>query len=129
MAIMGKASLALLTSIGITPSLIISNYWFIGFVPALGKGWHFGETFKNTVFFHILNNFITGNEGWDKFNSSIIQNNTIFQIEKDLLIDKKNKNVFNPNHWALLRSDQWRTISRSCLKDILEKSSLNHILK
>ena len=38
MAIMGKASLALLTSIGITPSLIISNYWFIGFVPALGKG-------------------------------------------------------------------------------------------
>ena len=129
MAIMGKASLALLTSIGITPSLIVSNDWFTGFVPAFGKGGHFGETFKNTVFFHILHNFITGNEGCVKFNSSIIQNNTIFQIEQDLLIDKKNKNVINPNQCALLRCDQWGTISKSYLKDILEKSSLNNVLK
>ena len=129
MAIMGKASLALLTSIGITPSLIVSNDWFTGFVPAFGKGGHFGETFKNTVFFHILHNFITGNEGCVKFNSSVVQNNTIFQIEQDLLIDKKNKNMINPNQCALLRCDQWGTISKSYLKDILEKSSLNHVLK
>ena len=129
MAIMGKASLALLTSIGITPSLIVSNDWFTGFVPAFGKGGHFGETFKNTVFFHILHNFITGNEGCVKFNSSVVQNNTIFQIEQDLLIDKKNKNMLNPNQCALLRCDQWGTISKSYLKDILEKSSLNHVLK
>ena len=129
MAIMGKASLALLSSIGITPSLIVSNDWFTGFVPAFGKGGHFGETFKNTVFFHILHNFITGNEGCVKFNSSVVQNNTIFQIEQDLLIDKKNKNMLNPNQCALLRCDQWGTISKSYLKDILEKSSLNHVLK
>ena len=129
MAIMGKASLALLSSIGITPSLIVSNDWFTGFVPAFGKGGHFGETFKNTVFFHILHNFISGNEGCVKFNSSVVQNNTIFQIEQDLLIDKKNKNMLNPNQCALLRCDQWGTISKSYLKDILEKSSLNHVLK
>ena len=126
---MGKASLALLSSIGITPSLIVSNDWFTGFVPAFGKGGHFGETFKNTVFFHILHNFISGNEGCVKFNSSVVQNNTIFQIEQDLLIDKKNKNMLNPNQCALLRCDQWGTISKSYLKDILEKSSLNHVLK
>lgn len=129
MAIMGKASLALLNNIGIIPSLIVSNDWFTGFVPAFGKGGHFGETFKNTVFFHILHNFISGNEGCVKFNSNIIQNNTIFQIEQDLIIDKKNKNIINPNQCALLRCDQWGTISKCYLKDLLEKSSLNNVLK
>ena len=129
MAIMGKASLALLNNINIIPSLIVSNDWFTGFVPAFGKGGHFGETFKNTVFFHILHNFISGNEGCVKFNSNIIQNNTIFQIEQDLIIDKKNKNIINPNQCALLRCDQWGTISKCYLKDLLEKSSLNNVLK
>ena len=129
MAIMGKASLALLNNIGVTPSLIVSNDWFTGFVPAFGKGGHFGETFKNTVFFHILHNFISGNEGCVKFNSNIIQNHNIFQIEQDLIIDKKNKNMINPNQCALLKCDQWGTISKSYLKDILEKSSLNNVLK
>ena len=129
MANMGKASLALLNSIGVVPSLIVSNDWFTGFVPAFGKGSHFGETFKNTIFFHVFHNFNTGNEGCIKYNSNIIQNNTIYQIEHDLLIDKKNKNLINPNQCALLRCDQWGTISKSYLKDLLEKSALNSLLK
>ena len=128
MAVMGKASLALLNNIGITPSLIVSNDWFTGLVPAFGKGGHFGETFKHTAFFHILHNFNSGNEGCVKFNSNIIQNNNIFQIEQDLIIDRKIKHLINPNQCALLKCDQWGTISKNYLKDLLEKSNLNAIL-
>ena len=129
MAIIGKASLGLLNNIGVIPSLIVSNDWFTGLVPAFGKGGHFGETFKNTIFFHIFHNFNSGNEGCIKFNTNIIQNNCIFQIEQDLLIDKKNRYLINPNQCALLKCDQWGTISKSYLNDLLEKSSLNSLLK
>ena len=129
MAIIGKASLGLLNNIGVIPSLIVSNDWFTGFVPAFGKGGHFGETFKNTIFFHIFHNFNIGNEGCIKFNPNIIQNNTIYQIDQDLLIDKKNKNLINTNQCALLKCDQWGTISKSYLKDLLEKSNMSPILK
>ena len=129
MAVMGKASLALLNNIGITPSLIVSNDWFTGLVPAFGKGGHFGETFKNTKFFHTLYNFGPGNEGSVKFNSNVIQNNHIFQIEQDLIVDKRNKNMINANQCALLKCDQWGTISKNYLKELLEKSNLNALLK
>ena len=129
MAIMGKASLGLLNNIGVIPSLIVSNDWFTGFVPAFGKGGHFGETFKNTIFFHIFHNFNNENEICIKFNSNVIQNNKIYEIEQDLIIDKKNKNLINSNQCALLKCDQWGTISKSYLKELLEKSNLSPILK
>jgi len=121
--------LALLNNIGITPSLIVSNDWFTGLVPAFGKGGHFGETFKNTIFFHILFNFSSGNEGCIKYNSNIIQNNHIFQIEKDLIIDKNNKNLINANQCALLKCDQWGTISKNYLKDLKQNiPNIMHLL-
>ena len=129
MAVMGKASLGLLNNMGIIPSLIVSNDWFTGFVPAYGKGGHFGETFKNTIFFHVFHNFINENEGCVKLNSNIIQNNKIYEIEPDIIIDKKNKNLINVNQCALLKCDQWGTISKSYLKELLEKSNLSPFLK
>ena len=129
MAIMGKASLGLLNNIGVIPSLIVTNDWFTGLVPAFGKGGHFGETYKNTIFFHIFHNLKNGNEGCTKFNSSVIQNHKIYQIDQDLVIDKNNINIINPNQCALLKCDQWGTISKSYLKDLLEKSNLSPILK
>ena len=129
MAIMGKASLGLLNNIGVIPSLIVSNDWFTGLVPAFGKGGHFGETFKHTVFFHVFHNFSNVNEGCIKFNSNIIQNNKIYEIDQDLIIDKKNKGLINANQCALLKCDQWGTISKSYLTDLLEKSNLSPFLK
>ena len=129
MAIMGKASLGLLNNIGVIPSLIVTNDWFTGLVPAYGKGGHFGETYKNTKFFHIFHNLKNENEGCVKFSSNIIQNHKIYQIDQDLVIDKNNINLINPNQCALLKCDQWGTISKSYLQDLLERSSLSPLMK
>ena len=92
MSVMGKASLALLNKIGITPSIKVSNDQFTGLVPAFGKGDHFGETLKNTIFFHILFNFSSGNEGCDKNEENKIINNNNENEELNQREDKKSKN-------------------------------------
>ena len=82
-----------------------------------------------------MHNFITGNEGCVKFNSNIIQNHNIFQIEQDLIIDKKNKNLINSNQCALLKCDQWVKENRQKLIENIETKhknaveSLNKLIK
>ena len=55
-ACFAKASLQLLCDLQIIPSIILTNDWFTGLIPAYAKNGSFGDTFRGTTFIHICHN-------------------------------------------------------------------------
>ena len=51
-----RASLEVLCQSNIIPSLIITNDWFCGLIPAYIKEKKFGQVFVGTKVFHIVHN-------------------------------------------------------------------------
>ena len=125
--LMGKASLELLCNQKMIPSIIVTNDWYTGLTAGYGKGSHFGEAFKQTTFFHICHNLETAYQG------RIYTNNTynhIHQLDNNWLIDPYWKEkVINPSRCAILLSDQWGTVSKSYMEDLLNQSQLSPILR
>ena len=118
---MGKASLELLCNQKMIPSIIVTNDWYTGLTAGYGKGSHFGEAFKQTTFFHICHNLETAYQG------RIYTNNTynhIHQLDNNWLIDPYWKEkVINPSRCAILLSDQWGTVSKSYMNDLVNSIS------
>ena len=126
-AVFAKCSLQLLKDLNYIPSIVLTNDWFTGLVPAYGKNNAFGDTYKNTVFMHICHNLEAPYEGRLYFNGSETYQN-IYNFNPDWLIDPKSRSVINPSRCAILKSDQWATVSRSYKKDLQAFSSLSEIL-
>ena len=122
LALIGKSSLELLCNITVIPSIIITNDYLTGFTPAYGKGCHFGEAFKNSVFFHFIHNFEEGvliGKNWNL--------GKIHQLTDNMIIDKDGN--INGNQCALMNCDQWGTLCKSYMKELIANSKNNYLLK
>lgn len=125
--LMGKASLELLCNIKVIPSIIVTNDWYTGLTVGYGKGGHFGSAFNQTTFFHICHNLETAYQGRIYTNLTY---DYIHQLDNNWLIDPfwKEK-VINPSRCAIMKSDQWGTVSKSYMNDLLSLSQLAPILR
>lgn len=111
------------------PSVIVTNDWFTGLVPAYVKHGHFGDTFKGTKFFHIVHNLEPTYEGrmWPQPHEGTLD--FIHRLPSYLFVDPYWKDiVLNPSRCALLTCDQWGTVSNSYKEDLLKDSPLASIL-
>lgn len=63
MAVFGKASLEFLCQRKIIPSVVVTNDWFTGLIPAYAKIKAFGDIFDGTTFLHIAHNLEESYEG------------------------------------------------------------------
>ena len=129
LALMGKASLELLCSIQTIPSVIVTNDWFTGFVPAYGKSDRYKGIFKYCSFLHIIHNLEEGYQGVIQLNNPKENYHEIIQLKSDILYDKNNNKIINPSQTALLCCDQWGTVSKTYRDDLLIKSNLKEILR
>jgi len=115
------------------PSIIVTNDWFCGLIPAYVKDKKFfGQTFVGTTTFHIIHNLAQDYEGrvWPEPPMTIDQYNEIHGLPQMLLVDQFwSEKVMNPSRCALLKSDQWATVSVSYKEEILKESSLRSLLK
>lgn len=110
--------------------MCVTNDWFTGFVAAYAKVGAFGPTFKGTTFMHICHNLMEDYEGriYPEPRDGFLQH--IHQLPKDWLIDPSwGKNMINPSRTAIMMSDQWSTVSKSYLDDLLKNSPLSPLLK
>ena len=128
-ACFAKACLQLLCDLSIIPSIIVTNDWFSGLVPAYAKNGSFGNVFKGTTFFHIIHNLEPTYEGriYPSNHEGTLEK--IYQFDSNWLIDPHWKQrVINPSRCALIMSDQWGTVSHSYKRELLTTSPLNHLL-
>ena len=131
MSVFNKGALELCCQQKILPSIVLSNDWFTGLLPAYGKNPHFfGETFRGTTFFHIVHNLERGYEGDvyvpDHLRAKL---DRIHGLNIDLVYDMaRRRSSFNPSRCALLASDQWGTVSKTYRKDLLRTSPLSDLL-
>ena len=128
MACFGKASLQLLCDLGVIPSLIITNDWFTGFTPAYGKS-AFGDVFKGTKFIHICHNLEPTYEGRLYPSPQMGTLEGIYKFDPNWVIDPYWRvKILNPSRCAILKSDQWSTVSNSYKQDLQNKSPLASLL-
>jgi len=129
-AVFGKACLEYLCQRGLIPSICVTNDWFTGLIPGYAKIGHFGDTFKGTTFLHICHNLQETYEGRIHLSPHEGGLEQLHQLPRDWLIDPNWKgNMINPSRCAVMLSDQWATVSRSYRDDLLNESSLRHLLK
>ena len=112
------------------PSLVVTNDWFTGLVPAYVKHGHFGDTFKGTKFFHIVHNLAPTYEGrlYPQPHEGTLE--FIHKLPSYLFVDPYWKDVvLNPSRCGILSCDQWGTVSNSYKEDLLKESPLSSILR
>ena len=130
LALFGKLSLELLCSIQTIPSVIVTNDWFTGFIPAYGKSDKYSGVFKFTSFLHIIHNLEEGYQGIVHLPNNSKENYPeILQLNPDVIFDKNNSKVINPSYIALVSCDQWGTVSKTYRDDLLNNSNLKNALK
>ncbi|GAM27650.1 hypothetical protein SAMD00019534_108260 [Acytostelium subglobosum LB1] len=123
-----KASLELLCQIRLLPSVIVTNDWFCGLVPGYAKAGAFGTTFNGTTFFHLVHNLEEAYQGriYPDGNDDL---NWIHQLHRDLIMDPHSHvPVLNASRCALLTCNNWGTVSKSYLFDLLRTSHLANLL-
>ena len=125
---LAKGALELLYDLKISPSIIVTNDWVSGLTPAYGKNGTFGDFFNQTKFIHLCHNLEPMFEG--KLNCS--ENNdyqNIYNFNKDWLIDPNlHEKAINPSRCAILKSDQWATVSKAYKRHLQLNSPLADIL-
>ena len=122
-----KTSLQLLCDINVVPSIIVTNDWFTGLTPAYGKDGTFGDYYKNTKFIHLCHNLEPCYEGKLYFSDNNFQ--FIYQFDKDWLINPYSSDkIINPSRCAILKSDQWATLSKAYKRHLQLNSPLADIL-
>ena len=125
-----KASLEFLCAEKLIPSIVVTNDWFTGLVAAYHKAGAFGDTFKNTTFFHIFHNLQEAYEGRIFPGPGEGTMDWIHQLPTWMVVDPYwAVHIINPSRCATLCSDQWATVSPSYLQEILSTSPLSSILK
>ena len=126
-ACFAKASLQLLCDLRVIPPVIVTNDWVTGLTPAYGKDGSFGDAFKHTKFLHLCHNLEPEFEGRLSFSGNNYQN--IYQFNPDWLIDPYgNPKCFNPSRCAILKSDQWGTVSKTYKRHLQLNSPLAELL-
>ena len=127
LVIMAKAALELCCQVRIIPSLVISNDWMTGLIPAMGRK-QFGSVFDNTKFLHIFHNLGVGYAGkiWPN-NGDTGSLRYIHQLPDELIVDNFDHSI-DPSLCALLCCDQWATVSKKYRQELLESSPYNWLL-
>ena len=130
LALFGKLSLELLYKSQIIPSVIVTNDWSTGFVPAYGKSAEYFGIFKLTSFLHIIHNLEEGEKDIIQLPNTLKENYPeLLQLSPDVVFDKNNNKVINPSLISVVCCDQWGTVSKSYKDDLLNKSNLKNVLK
>ena len=130
LAVFGKGCLEFCCKRGLVPSLVITNDWYTGLIPAYAKVGAFGDTFKGTTFFHIVHNLEPTYEGrlYPKPHEGALE--SLHELPKEWLVDPYWKGtMINPSRCAIMLSDQWGTVSPSYKIDLLNESPLRDLLK
>ena len=129
-AVFGKAVLEYCCQRQNIPAICVTNDWFTGLVAAYAKVGHFGDTFGGTCFLHICHNLQETYEGRIWLDAKDGGLGGLHQLPIDWLIDPNWKgNMVNPSRCAIMLSDQWATVSKSYRDDLLNSSSLCHLLR
>ena len=124
-----KASLQVLCDINILPSIICTNDWLTGLTAAYAKNNSFGEIFNGTTFIHICHNLDPCYEGRIYLSKEQGTFENIYQFNKNWIIDFSwDKIIINPSRCAILKSDQWATVSHSYKNDLKNNSPLKDLL-
>ncbi len=124
---LAKAALQLLCDISVIPSIIVTNDWVTGFTPAYGKNGAFGDVFKHTKFMHLAHNLEPCFEGKLYFDYDDFQ--SIYNFDRDWVINPySNEKAINPSRCAILKGDQWATISKSYKRHLQLNSPLADLL-
>ncbi|KAF2075592.1 hypothetical protein CYY_003097 [Polysphondylium violaceum] len=124
-----KASLELLCQIRVLPSVIVTNDWFCGLVPGYAKSGAFGTTFNGTTLFHLVHNLEEAYQGRIYPDGGQDDLNWIHHLHRDLIVDPScNQLCLNASRCALLTSNNWGTVSKSYLYDLLRTSHLANLL-
>jgi len=124
-----KASLELLCQIRVLPSVIVTNDWFCGLVPGYAKSGAFGTTFNGTTLFHLVHNLEEAYQGRIYPDGGQDDLNWIHHLHRDLIVDPYcNQLCLNASRCALLSSNNWGTVSKSYLYDLLRTSHLANLL-
>jgi len=119
-----KSSLQLLCDLKLHPSIIVTNDWFTGLVPAYSK-YHFGHYFETSTFFHIVHNLEKGYIG-DLYPDSDLY--YIHELPSELLNNPTPTSI-NLSMCALKTCDNWGTVSKSYMLDSLKTSPLSYYLR
>ena len=125
------ASLSLLRFLEIQPSVVVTNDWFAGLAAAYKKSNYFNKFFDESKFIHIVHNLADGYQGRIYLDEdySLDLLSFITGLDTHYLVDPYwEKKIMNPSRCAILASDQWATVSKSYRKEILDGSSLKHLL-
>lgn len=119
----------LLCYIKCVPSVVVTNDWFTGLVPAYVKNGHFSDTFKETKFFHVVHNLEPIYEGRIYLQPHEGTYDFIHKLPTYLFVDPYWKDIaINPSRCAIMSSDQWGTVSENYKEDLLRTSPLSSIL-
>lgn len=110
----------------VIPSVMVTNDWFTGLIAGYVKAGHFGEAFNQTKFLHICHNLQETYEGRIHPHNHEGDLNRIHKLPREWFSD--GGNMINPSKCALLQSDHWSTVSKSYKQELLEGSTLRHIL-
>ena len=130
LALFGKITLEFLYSIQKIPSIIVTNDWSTGFVPAYGKSEKYCGIFKFTSFLHIIHNLEEGNQDIIHLPNNSKENYPeILKLSPGVIYEKNNNNIINPSLVAVVCCDQWGTVSKSYRDDLLNKSNIKNVLK
>jgi starch synthase len=123
--IMGKASLELLCHLNLVPAVVVTNDWSTGLTAAYSKYGHFGDTFAGTTFFHIVHNLEPTYEGRIYPNTSEGTLEYIHRLPNDVLIEPEWKSkIINRSRAAIIKSDNWGTVSPTYRMDLCRSSPL-----
>jgi starch synthase len=128
LVIMARAPLEICCQIGLFPSVIVTNDWMTGLVPAYGRNL-FGDAFNQTRFLHIFHNLGVGYAGklWPNDGNPWAMGD-IHQLASEQIIDQFDRS-FDPSLAALLATDQWATVSKKYRDELLEGSPYNYFLR
>jgi glycogen synthase len=125
-----KGCLELLCQWREIPSLVVTNDWFTGLVPAYARHGHFGDVFNRTDFMHIAHNLDADYEGRLYPDPGQGTLSHLHGLPSHLLVDPHwSAVVVNPSRAALLCTDTWATVSRSYRQDLLGSSALAPLLR
>lgn len=128
LVVMAKASLEMCCQIRLYPSLIVTNDWMTGLVPAIAKK-QFGSVFESTVFLHIIHNLGVGYAGkiWPN-NGDTGSLRYIHQLPDEFVVDTFDHSI-DPSRCALITTTQWATVSKKYRDELLEGSPYSWILQ
>ena len=128
--LMAKASLELCCQLRLLPSIVVTNDWYTGLLPAYGQpSGAFGRTFEGTTFFHLVHNLEKGYEG-KIYPQSGEDLAWVHQLPRHIVEDQQAGEglALNASQCALLTCNQWGTVSKSYRHDLLRVSPLAHLL-